>query len=114
MNQQVAYSELSQQDFLLLGINNIAYVKKEQRDGKEVFVIHSADGNAITALANHDIAFAAVRQNDLDPHSVHCDGTHAPKRDRPKMPAAPKPYGLLPYRKTDIAIFRTQVEQPAG
>ena len=71
MNQQVTYSELSQQDFLLLGINDIAYVKKEQRDGKEVFVIHSADGNAIATMANHDVAFAAVRQNDMEPLSVH-------------------------------------------
>ncbi|HEY9549710.1 MAG TPA: DUF1150 family protein [Kiloniellaceae bacterium] len=71
MNQQVSYNELSQQDFLLLGINDIAYVKKEQHGGKEVFVIHSADGNAITALADYDIAFAAVRQNDMKPLSVH-------------------------------------------
>jgi hypothetical protein len=71
MNQQVSYQALSQQDFLLLGINDIAYVKKEQRDGAEVFVIHSADGNAITAMTDHDIAFAAVRQNDMEPLSVH-------------------------------------------
>lgn len=71
MKQQVSYNELSQQDFLLLGINDIAYVKKEDRDGKVVFVIHSADGNAITALADHDVAFAAVRQNDMEPLSVH-------------------------------------------
>lgn len=71
MKQQVSYQELSPQDFLLLGINDIAYVKKELRDGKEVFVIHSADGNAITALAAHDVAFAAVRQNDMEPLSVH-------------------------------------------
>ena len=71
MNPQERYQELSQQDFLLLGINDVAYVKKEEREGKEVFVIHSADGNAITALADHDIAFAAVRQNDMEPLSVH-------------------------------------------
>lgn len=71
MKQQVSYQELSPQDFLLLGINDVAYVKKEQREGKEVFVIHSADGNTITALADHDVAFAAVRQNDMEPLSVH-------------------------------------------
>lgn len=71
MNQQVSFQTLSQQDFLLLGINDVAYVKKEQRDGKEIFVIHSADGNAITAMADYDIAFAAVRQNDMEPLSVH-------------------------------------------
>ncbi|MGD1876491.1 MAG: DUF1150 family protein [Kiloniellaceae bacterium] len=71
MKQQIAYSELSPQDFQLLGINDIAYVKKEREDGKDVFMIHSADGSAITALADFDVAFAAVRQNGLEPLSVH-------------------------------------------
>ena len=71
MKQQVSYQELSPQDFLLLGINDVAYVKKEQRDGREVFAIHSADGNTITALPGYDVAFAAVRQNDMEPLSVH-------------------------------------------
>lgn len=71
MNQQVSYSELSPQDFLMLGIDDIAYVKKERQDGKEVFVIHSADGSAITALADREVAFVAVRQNGMEPLSVH-------------------------------------------
>jgi hypothetical protein len=71
MNQQVTIRELSQQDFLLLGIDDFAYVKKERKDGREVFVIHSADGSSIAAMDNHDIAFVAVRQNGLEPLSVH-------------------------------------------
>lgn len=71
MNQQVTFTELSSQDFLLLGINDVAYVKKSHRDDKDVFVIHSADGTEITALDDHDVAFAAVRQNGLEPLSVH-------------------------------------------
>lgn len=71
MNQQVSIRELSPQDFLMLGINDIAYVKKGRQDDRDVYVIHSADGNAITALENHDTAFAAVRQNGLEPLSVH-------------------------------------------
>jgi len=71
MNQQVTIRELSPQDFLMLGINDVAYVKQEEREGRQVFVIHSADGNAITAMENHDVAFAAVRQNGMEPLSVH-------------------------------------------
>ncbi|MEQ9607985.1 MAG: DUF1150 family protein [Kiloniellaceae bacterium] len=71
MNQQVTYSELSPKDFLMLGIDDVAYVKKERQDGKEVFVIHSADGSAITALADYEVAFVAVRQNGMEPLSVH-------------------------------------------
>mgnify|MGYP003571179462 CR=1 FL=1 len=71
MNQQVTIRELSPQDFLMLGINDVAYVKKERREERDVFTIHSADGNAITAMESHDIAFAAVRQNGMEPLSVH-------------------------------------------
>jgi len=71
MNQQVTIRELSPQDFLMLGINDVAYVKKERQDAREVFVIHSADGSSITAMDSHDVAFAAVRQNGMEPLSVH-------------------------------------------
>jgi hypothetical protein len=71
MNQQVTIRELSSQDFLMLGINDVAYVKKELREEREVFVIHSADGNSITTMNSNDIAFAAVRQNGMEPLSVH-------------------------------------------
>jgi hypothetical protein len=71
MNQQVTIRELSPQDFLMLGINDVAYVKKERQDAREVFVIHSADGSSITAMDRRDVAFAAVRQNGMEPLSVH-------------------------------------------
>jgi len=71
MNQQIAIRELSAQDFLALGINDIAYVKRAKEDEKEIFEIHSADGTVIATMASHEIAFAAVRQNGLAPLSVH-------------------------------------------
>ena len=74
MNQQIAIRELSPQDFLVLGINDIAYVKKAEKAEKnerDSFEIHSADGTVIATMASHDIAFAAVRQNGLEPLSVH-------------------------------------------
>ena len=71
MREQVSFSELSPQDFLMLGVNAVAYVKKEQREGQEVFVIHSADGSPIAVMGDHETAFAAVRQNDMEPLSVH-------------------------------------------
>lgn len=77
MNQQIAIRELSPQDFLVLGVNDIAYVKKAEKAEKtekterDIFEIHSADGTVIATMASHDIAFAAVRQNGLEPLSVH-------------------------------------------
>jgi hypothetical protein len=71
MNQQVTLRALSPQDFRMLGVNDVAYVVKGHKEGKEIFEIHSADGTAITAMSNHDVAFAMVRQNGLEPLSVH-------------------------------------------
>jgi hypothetical protein len=71
MKQELTLHTLSPQDFLALGINDVAYVAKHSRDGEEFFEIHSADGNVVATLADRDVAFALVRQNDLEPLSVH-------------------------------------------
>ncbi len=71
MNEQVSVRELSPQDFLLLGVNDLAYIKTGQHEGKEVFLVFSADGTQIATMADRDIAFAAVRQNGMEPLSVH-------------------------------------------
>lgn len=71
MNEQIAVRELSPQDFLLLGINDVAYVKKGRHEDQDCFLVYSADGNQMAALTDHDVAFAAVRQNGMEPLSVH-------------------------------------------
>jgi hypothetical protein len=63
--------DLSQQDFLALGVNDIAYIKAVQVDGRTQYAIHAADGTEMTVLANRDVAFAAVMRNDMEPLSVH-------------------------------------------
>jgi len=63
---------MSLQDFTLLGMHQIAYVKPVDVDGMTVFTIHAADGTQIASIPNaRDVAFAAVRQHDLEPLSVH-------------------------------------------
>ena len=71
MNEQIAVRDLSPQDFLLLGINDLAYVKKGLVDDKEAYLVFSADGTHIAAMGVREIAFAAVRQNGMEPLSVH-------------------------------------------
>ena len=71
MNEQTAVRELSPQDFLLLGVNDIAYVKPGEVDGKDVFLVFSADGTQMATMANREVAFAAVRQNGMEALSVH-------------------------------------------
>ena len=40
-------------------------------EGNTAYAVHAADGTEIAVMANRDIAFAAIRQNDLRPVSVH-------------------------------------------
>jgi hypothetical protein len=63
--------QLSEHELGLLGIDNLAYVKRVVVDGDEAFAIHAADGTQIAVLANRDVAMAVVRQHDLEPSSVH-------------------------------------------
>jgi hypothetical protein len=63
---------MSVQDFIALGLQDVAYVKPTTGEkGEAVYTIHSADGNALAALETRDLAFAVVRQNGLEPVSVH-------------------------------------------
>lgn len=62
---------LSQRELGLLGISDLAYVKHVIVDGADAFAVHAADGSQIAVLANRDLAFAMVRQHDLEPVSVH-------------------------------------------
>jgi hypothetical protein len=75
VNGFTARTHLPEQDFLALGLRDIAYVKPvalgEGEEGKIVFAIHTADGAAVGAAESRDIAFAAVRQNGLEPVSIH-------------------------------------------
>ncbi len=62
---------LSVQDFATLGLDHLAYIRPIDRNGEPAFSIHAADGSPLSVLAERDIAFAAVRQNDMEPLSVH-------------------------------------------
>lgn len=57
--------------FLALGAPNLAYVRPGVFDGEPGFGIHSADGEVLAVVGDRDTAFAAARQHDLDPVSVH-------------------------------------------
>lgn len=84
--KQGEFQALSQQDFQALGIDHIAYVKRvaepraastsaEDAEGKDAgsaaFSIHAADGTPLSTAPNRETAFAAIRQHDLEPLSVH-------------------------------------------
>jgi hypothetical protein len=54
-----------------LGIQDVAYVKRVEINGTVAYAVHAADGTQIAVLADRDVAFATVRQHDLEPLSVH-------------------------------------------
>lgn len=60
-------SELSEMDFLILGREEIAYMRPTQIDGEEAIELHAADGTMISVLASEELAAAMARQQDLKP-----------------------------------------------
>jgi hypothetical protein len=63
---------LSQRELGLLGMQDVAYVKRViDGGGGEAFAVHAADGTQIAVLANRDLAVVVVQQHDREPVSVH-------------------------------------------
>ncbi len=62
---------MSARDFALWGVEDVAFIRFAEIDGKKGWGIFAADGAAIGVAAERDLAFAAARQNDLEPLSVH-------------------------------------------
>ncbi len=63
--------QISPQDFAMLGITDVAYVKSKPVKGVVAFAIHSADGTEVAVLPTYDAAIATILQNDLDPVGLH-------------------------------------------
>ncbi len=61
----------SAQDFAALGMRHIAYVRQNVQDGQAFWAVHAADGTEMGRMPDREVAFAACRQNDLEPLSVH-------------------------------------------
>ncbi len=58
-------------ELAMLGVQDLAYIKQVVIDGTTGYAVHAADGTEIVVLPNRDVAFATVRQHDLEPLSVH-------------------------------------------
>ena len=71
MVQLNGYISLSTQAFAALGLQDVAYLKPVERDGKTMIAVHAADGTELAVAESRDVAEAFVRQNDLEPLSAH-------------------------------------------
>ena len=63
--------DISTRDFASLGVHDVAFVKPIEVDGETAYSIHAADGTEMGIVSERLVAFAAVRQHDLEPLSVH-------------------------------------------
>ncbi|MBK1698805.1 DUF1150 family protein [Rhodovibrio salinarum] len=71
MHKHTHQEQVSQQDLASWGLNDLAYVKPAVHEGQDVYAIHAADGTQMALVSDRDVAFAAARQHDLEPVSVH-------------------------------------------
>ena len=71
MNEIERLRHLSARELALLGMQDLAYVKQVNVNDVTAYAVHAADGTQIAVLPDREIAFATVRQHELEPLSVH-------------------------------------------
>ncbi len=52
-------------------LDRVAYIKPVSNEGATVYAVHAADGTRIAIIGDRETAYAAVRQHELEPMSVH-------------------------------------------
>ncbi len=62
---------ISPDDLFQFGLDDLAYVKPITINDQKLYAVYAADGTPILIASQRDLAFAAVRQHDLKPASVH-------------------------------------------
>jgi hypothetical protein len=70
-NKAISLRGMSTTDFAAWGTPDVAYVKRVVVNDEEGWSIHAADGTQMGLAPTRDLAFAAIRQHDLEPVSVH-------------------------------------------
>jgi hypothetical protein len=72
MNEDIkARPFATDEEMAAFAVNDLAYIKPVKHDGASAFAIHAADGTPLTVVTDLAIAFATVRQHDMEPLSVH-------------------------------------------
>jgi hypothetical protein len=70
-DQQATLRQMSREQFRLLGVCQIAYLKHGTQSGLPVFVAYRADGTALMAVETIDTALEAAVALGLDFVPVH-------------------------------------------
>jgi len=58
-------------ELALLGIEDTAYIRPIVVNGRQMHVIHAADGTVLSVTMDRDLAFVTIRQHEMNPQSVH-------------------------------------------
>ncbi|MBO1361558.1 DUF1150 family protein [Acetobacter sacchari] len=62
---------LSDDEFLTLGVPTLVYVRKGTSDGQDVFAIHAANGQVVGLTEDPEAAFTAIAEHDMVPMTIH-------------------------------------------
>ncbi|MHA1114261.1 MAG: DUF1150 family protein [Alphaproteobacteria bacterium] len=65
------WQRISSEQFAAFGVEAVAYVRPVVESGERAFAVCAANGAEMGVFPKHEIAFAAIRQHDLEPLSVH-------------------------------------------
>lgn len=71
MNPSESQTQISAQDLMALGVNNVAYAKPVEVEGAPLFAVHAADGTQMAMFKSREVAEATLRRHDLELLSVH-------------------------------------------
>jgi hypothetical protein len=71
MESMLKLHTLTGRDFADYGLMRMAYVKPIRAAGSVFYAVHAANGTFLHQYADRDTAYAAVRQHDLEPATIH-------------------------------------------
>ena len=71
MDRIARIRQMTPHDLAVLGLQGVAYVRAVNAEGGIGYMIHAADGTEIGVAQSRDLAIATIRQNDLEPVSLH-------------------------------------------
>ena len=63
--------DMSAADLAIWGMPDVAFIKRVTVNDEIGWSIHAADGTQMGLAPSRDLAFAAVKQHELEPLSVH-------------------------------------------
>jgi hypothetical protein len=69
--QTSTQTQISTQDLMVLGLNQLAYIRPVVENGQHLFAVHAADGTRLGLLPTRDIAVSALLEHDLEPVALH-------------------------------------------